>query len=797
MSSLEELELAISDKITQSVQASPEDALLGFLDIDELSQREVLQRLKNRPALVPMRQYLSRYPAVTCYGLAVAAPIGLQNDEVGGNAIYGAWESAFGYSPAQNEREPLAHGFRRGLRQLGLPDGTIFPDQDFHAYGGCYLFHGAILPHFVEHLRSALEKVQSKLPLPDPDDAERAASFARLLADQVPPGQTRLRKTLESRVGSFLVRRLVRWLLTQDDSLFPPHIKPLLQDQRGRGAFLRSPYLCFDEDEGELRLVLPAQTSGVADLNTRWTVGGRQYRASSDCPPIPLEDLGMSEESFTVTLSQLKNDRENVNFRVQAGEINLRGFLVFDAGTGKERKLSGGLQRIIELPPGQNYVVLLHDSAEMSDGMHWEQAGDARYARIEAVPGMEEVKIQFQGQAWILKPKMRAGLYSIPRDEKIFSAKRVISGSESSVHYGMSPDLICAIPEDQNSAAVLHFSTLLDETLTQRFTCSRGEVKNGMHVTNEGEALAQWMETLPPAVHLIKATLECGGRPIHHEWIHWKGLDRISIYGDFHCSELPLNLQRDQTIGFSIETDSLLRPKNQRGNAVLSFKNIGPLESERWEVPANRVKMTLLSTDSGSVDLPETPEVEVLPNDSRVLQLRFGGLLPVKLLSNGREIGTLSAGKPVISKFLSGLAAEHGRTGSLDARQLIDVPGNHNWKLLQWRTPQTAEECRNDTLSGTPNNVIWLIRKVSLTGIAGLRIRRYNIAKMAAGEVAQDVVDLTVPSESDSNEDLDPEDGFEYSVRRKSGDQAQVRIIFDRETQRGAVWVLDLECLLV
>jgi hypothetical protein len=788
----DQLEQAFAIKIAKSIQTSPEDALLGFLDVDESAQQEVLQFLRNRPNFLSVSHYLNRYPALTCYGLAVAAPIGLQDDDVGGSAFYGGWQSAFGYSPPASERESLAHRFLECLDRLGLPHGTIFPDHELHIRGGCYLFHGAILPHFVEPLRAALESAQKTKPLPDPDDADRARTFAMYLAEKVHPAQQRLRKTLQSPVGSFLVRRLVRWLLTRDDSLFPAHIKPLLQEQKGRGVFLRSPYIQFDETEGQLQLVLPAQTSSVADSNTRWLVAGQQYRASSERPPIPLEDLGIEGTEFDVTLAHLKDERENITYHLQAGIPADRGFRIFDALTGKERKLGGAINHSIELTPGQIYLIVLDEAAEVKSDHAEEQAGDSRFIRIETTPVSEPMVVEHEGRIWTFKAKVRPGLYLSQVDDHVFRSVRSVEGTDVQVSYGSGPELTCAIPAKCETPATLHFSTRLDAGFNESVVCPSGSLREGFRVASAGELLTQWLAKLPPAVHAITVCLECDGSRMTQELFHWKGLQRITIYGDFYCENLPSNLGPIK--GFRIHEQALIRPRTRGGKAELAFTGLGRLDSERWEVPANRVRITVVSADGAPTELEEGSEVEVLSKDNRVVQFRTGGLLPVRLTCNGVSLGEISPDKPLVSRFLSTIAAEHGRTGVLKAEAMIDIPGDRAWTVLNWRTPQTAKECRHELSDGT--QVVWLIRKVSVSGLAGLRIKLYDFARLIAGEEAEGVVPLTIPAEAESNADVSLGKSFSCSVRRKPDNLAQVRVSFDREEMRGSVWVTELECLL-
>ena len=352
----DDLERTLATKIDASLKSSPDDTLLGFLDVSEELQALVLGILSDCSGHYGLKKLLRSHPAIAVYGLAVAAPIGLADDEVGGSAFYEAWRAAFGVFPAAGEREPLAQAFIAALDRLGLPSGTISPEHEIHWHGGCYLFHAAILPHFVCPLQAALAAAQQLRPMPDLEDDEMSSAFAHLLAQNTAQAQQRLKRVLESKVGSFLVKRVVRWHLTRDDTLFPAHIRKFLVEQRGQVAFLSSPYVAFDEMAGRLQLVLPAQTPAVADAQTRWTVGALgPLRASSERPPIPLNEI-TSETTFEVKLSQLRGDLRDITYQIESGFSAERGLRLFDATTGRERKAAN--DELVDLTPGQKYLVV-------------------------------------------------------------------------------------------------------------------------------------------------------------------------------------------------------------------------------------------------------------------------------------------------------------------------------------------------------------------------------------------------------------------------------------------------------
>lgn len=788
----DQIEDFLASKIAQAVQASPDDALLGFLDVDPETQQAVLDALRNRPSFSTINQYLRRYPALTCYGLSVAVSIGLEDEDVGSGAIYGAWREAIGFFPPNNERWQLAQDFIAALKAMGLPVGTISPDQDLHWMGGCYLFHGAVLPHFVAPLRAALASAQRMRPLPDLEDPERVTQFAHLLASKVHPAQTRLKKTLLSQVGPFLVGRLIQWLLTRDNSLFPAHIQPLLKEQQQRAALLHAPYIQFDEDDGELFLILPAQTGNVADSATRWIVDGRQYRAASETPPLSLDQLGFADRSFEIKLTHLKDGREDCAYQLEGSIAANRGFRIFDAASGREKKISDSPSHTLDLPVGQAYWIVLGKAASVQSDHEEEEAGDFRFVRYEVTLGSEALVIENAGVVWTLKPKVRPGLYLTPSDAYRFRATRSTDQTNVFVSYGEAPQLACVIPSDDVSAARVHFATRFNDSLTDTFEIPGEACSEPVRLVDLGSHLERWVNGLPKALHAITVRLESGNRRMEESFFHWKGLERISLYGDFRCEEIPTNLQACP--GFVKNGNVIERPKKQRGKAELSWSKVGLLEAECWEVPANRVKITLASPTGGIFEIEEGAEIEVLPDDDRVIQMRTGGLLPIRLISGARVIGEISNEKPLLSKFLSAIAAEHGRTGSLKAEVLFDLPGMESWPVLNWCTPQTAKECRLENSERT--QVIWLVRKVSITGVDGLRLRLIDLVKKLQGEDEIRDVPLEIPAEVEATVEIPLAAGFECSVRRKPDNLLQIRLVFDRELTQGQLWVTELECLL-
>lgn len=256
---------------------------------------------------------------------------------------------------------------------------------------------------------------------------------------------------------------------------------PAIREQKTRGALLHAPFIQFDEIEAEMRLMLPAQNAKVADSNTRWNVSGQPYRANTDQPPLLLNDLGIEDGEFEVKLTHLTEDREDCSYRLQAG-MPPHGFRVFDAATGKERKLTESMDHTVELAPG-TYLVVMDDSVEVQSDHEEEEVGDFRIVHFEAKPDSAPLRVQHEEQVWSLKMKVRPGLYITQLDEYRFQATRRKDGRAIKVIYGSAPDLTCAIPLDSQVIARLHFQTSAGDAINVHVLNSRGDqITNWEHI---------------------------------------------------------------------------------------------------------------------------------------------------------------------------------------------------------------------------------------------------------------------------------------------------------------------------
>lgn len=384
----------------------------------------------------------------------------------------------------------------------------------------------------------------------------------------------------------------------------------------------------------------------------------------------------------------------------------------------------------MDLPVGYSYWIVLSADSEILSNHELLEAGDFRYVCLDATPRAEALLVQTAGTIWTIKSKVRPGLYLTPSDEYRFRVTRLPEETSLSVSYGKAPSLTCAIPNDAGTQSKLHLSTSFDGQFSKTFKIPSEQCEEALRLVDMQGKLARWIAELPAAVHAITIGLECGNRIKEELLLYWKGLEHITIYGDFRCNQLPTNLESSP--GYERKDRIIERSKGHRGKAEFVFTRLGQNESEHWEVPANRVKISLLSPSGGSTEIEEGANIEIQPDDDRHIRLRTGGLLPIRLSCNDRALGEISNDKPLLSKFLSAIIAEYGRTGTLKAEPIMKLPGTKPWPVLHWCTPQTAKECRRE--ESDPTKVIWLVNHVSIKGLDGLRFKLTNLGDKLHGQ---------------------------------------------------------------
>lgn len=784
---LSSLETSLAAVVARSAEESPEDTILGFIEVDESTQKQILDALRIGCLAGTIGGMLKQYPCLTTYGLSVAAPIGMMDEAVFSGGFYNAWESAFSYKPENGFRERLANAFNRAVDGLGLPIGTITPEWAAHLKGGCYLFHSGILPHYVQPLKVALERALKRRPLPDPEDDAQCENFARLLAELVHPAQVRLRKTLLCPVGAFLARRLVRWHLTGDDSLFPAHIQGLLAEQKGKTVYAQSPYLSFNEGAGEIQLVLPAQSEKLAGPETRWTVPGLSpMRAMSARPAIPLSELETTGDSFPVTLSHLKDGFEAIDYIVRAGTSESMPFLVFEVKRNRELKVSHSGDRV-GLRPGEAFLILLGPSVRVASSHMEEVCGKARVVRYEAAPADEPLLLEANGKSWQLRPAIKPGLY-LSRDEACqLTFHSATEDRPITVSYGTGFNLTCFVPFETHAESV-EFSTSLGAQFTKRLDLPSGVVHGNLNYFDLTAQLMTWIRSLPDAIIRVEVAVYLANRTLITHWIFWKGLDRISIYGDIRWDTPPRNLA--QHPGFKSTPGGLDRESRHGGQSELVIRGLGKFETERWIVPSNRVEVTLVDDSGATQPVDARESLELVSSDRRVIQFRSGGLMPIVLRANGKRIGMISPNQPVICRYPEALIAELGKAATVFAETVLPVPGEPSWPVVSWQAPLTAKQVH--TPEASPIEMTWLVRKIHTSGLEGLRVRLRRVDKGFLGTEDELSVELSIPDDEETESATVPVPGITLSLlRKKKGLDLEVK--FDRQTQSGTVWSVEVD----
>ena len=800
---LPDFDQLIRDKIEQSLRESPDDTLLGFLDVNEVVQKELLDAVRECIAQNGMELTLRKHPAVTGYVLAVAAPIGLREEDVGQGSFYRAWEAAIGFKPPPAERRRLGDQFQKAMDALGLPVGTIHSDHEPDWHGGCYLFQGGILPHFVGPLREVLGRTRRKmLVLPDPDDESECARVAEDWAATVHPAQQRLIKTLKSEVGRILVSRFVQWSLTGDDGFLPAHIRDLLPESAERLVTLHSPGLCFDpEQQGVLALKLPMQDARLCGGATCWRVGegsgAMRFRADSERDPILLDELPQGADGkVVVRLEGLGGDQEDREFRIETGFPEARPIRVFDAEGGRERRWRAGC-REVAFAPGRQYFVVLGEGVEPVGEDEVEAAGDLRFVRFHPTIQTPPLELMQGAAVWQVKVRVTAGLYLTRDERRAFEVTVSGTGARVRVDYGDRFGLGLCVPADKACGATIRLRTSMDPALDHVEEVESWQPAGAnLALAQVDEVLVDWIANLQCGVHRIRIELAAGGQARAEEWTFFKGLNGITRYGDFRCPEVLANLHHAESSGFSFSGGVLVRDRTVGARAILAFDKLGKNGVERWDVPDNRIAIRLCEPEGGACeDRIEGDVVDVVPGDTRYLVLETRGLLPVVLRFNGQRPLRLDLERRATTRYIPALVADFGRTGVIDAELVTGLPGDLTWKVLEWRSPLTAQSC--DCLPDSPNQPeAWVASGISLAGVGGLRVVVDDVASILAGAPSPLVTEIPIPAHVGEVFEQAPIPGLRFLLRRRTDISADLEIEFDRAVQSGKLLALAVECRL-
>lgn len=794
-------DLLIRSAIEEAQALSSEDALLGFLNISDDDQQEILDLFrkevnKQKPAFL-----IRRYPALASYALTLAAAVGLQQSEIGSGSFYLAWESSIGWRPAPSSRKQIAESYMAALKHLDLRIGSIFPDQSLDRRGGCYLFHAAVLPHFIHPLEAALKSVQRELPLPDPDEPHQIEEFAQLLANRVERGQRRLIAVLESPVGSLLVRRLVLWHMTGDSELFPPFILKMLEEQKSteQQTIIKRPYVIFDPLEGSLSLELPAQSAKITCPNSKWLVNGHAFRADTAREPIRLSEITSAENTeLTVQIEGLLRRTKNgsselrkQNYTFQTGITEKQPFRIFREADGREVQFQTR-HGVIELGIGTKYIALLADYVEIESDHESDECELGQTIEFEINLYSPALAINDGETEWIIKPKITPGIYVHRKDAQCFMAKDLNADQDVTINYGSDFGLTVALPSGIESA------TISFESMTAEAPCHREVVINEsddryLTLKDLSASFSNWLKGLAPAIHQVKLLLSPYGRkPIRKTAWFWKGLSYVNQHGDMYLKEYPENTE---VSGYEDTDGQLKYTTNSRQPTELSSKQSDVHHGFRLKIPKPGVDVVLSNNEGEVLETNPTQAIDILPNDTRIITFSHGGLAPIELRSGENLIGIVNTDRKSITKSLGALVARLGKTGAISAQSVHPLIEDTPQSVIHWRTPKVIKHCQ--AVENEDGEYHWELVGLSSLGLKRVRARLYDLAEFTDSQTAFNTVEIELPEHVEHTTETTLGNGIIVEVSLDFNDNYRFVFHYDRHRFLGQMHVVELDCLIV
>lgn len=797
-----ELDLRMRSIIEEAQSLSSEDALLGFLNIADEEQEEILS-LAREELSKPRRnaaRFLRSYPALASYALTLAGAVGLKHESVGSSSFYRAWDASIGWSPAPTSRKKIARAYMAALRHLDLRVQSIFVDQELDWKGGCYLFHAAVLPHFIQPLESALKSVQRELPLPDPDEPQQIDEFAKLLSNRVERGQARLIAVLKSPVGALLVRRLVLWHITGDPELFPPFILSMLEEQKTaeQETIIKRPHIAFDLQEEALFLELPAQSNKITNSQSRWVVNGRAFRADATREPLRLSEITTPDtEDITVEIDGLlrKSKQGTSNLRKQTysfttGISQEQPFRIFREADGREVRVQARRGQV-ELTLGYKYLALLSDEIDIESAHFCDECELGQIVEFDMNIDSPALSINDGETEWTIKPKINPGAFVHRKDALAFKAKELIEDKDVSINYGSDFGLTIALPSGAESGAVVFDSkTSKGRMLHSDITAPASE--DHLTLIDLSQQFTAWLSDLPATIHEIEIIVTpISRKPFRQSFWYWKGLQYVSQSGDMYCKDFPGGIE---TKGYQRKENRLEYTPGVSRRAELISEAEGLPKNFQLRIPKPGVDITISSNEGEVLETNPTQAIDILPSDTRTITFHHGGLAPIELTAAGTLIGKIDSERSSLSRSLGALAANHGKTGSIDARAVIPLIEELGKKITHWRTPKVFNRC--EAVDNELGEYYWELSGLTSTGLQGIRVRLNELETNALDSAACSEVEIELPEHHEHVAETSIIEGL--SVEVSLSFKGAYRFIFNhnRHSSIGQVHVVEMDCII-
>jgi len=656
----------INRHIIKLIGESATPTILGLLPVETGMQEECIKEVKDYIAgsYRRLRLNFGYFPAASAYAVAVSIGRGVTEAN-----FYNALRDQLGLELSAAERSDLAALFSRVCSDLGL----VMPpaeDED-HADRNLrqIIFQAAILPYWVTHLAQAVMAYLEKMPCPDLEEDEQVAKFATLLVGKVPYAQRRLCRTLTSSVGPLVCNAILRAFSTGDFDRLPPHLRvPMREAREKTGAdSVKSPFLRYRPESGELAVVLPRQSSRLVDYNSQWILEG--------CPPFnalierELEAGELGVGPVLVGLINLRNQLQDQSFLLKLQPDAKEPFFLFRASDG--RRLAAGERSDIELGLG-DYYLLLGDGVSTNEEESFETVGKYRRALIEMFPNRAVLKVQTAERVVSIRPRLAADI--LVQDP---AGNRICTTDGTPIYYGETLEVHAFCPGDGHSEPdLLEFKIecVENSSVPAKIWRPGKPSQRGAYDFYDLTAglLRPFLAELPAGIFSIQISAEGKARSFHRRLLYWKGFRGTSPVFGFQCSTPPQNFDPATSVGLLSNAQGLKLDPNHLGAEVI----LGVRQPARvYSLPKPGLWLHLVDADQyGTRPLVLGQTVEVNPSARQSLVIESGDVLAWQITCRGTVLATLKPGQSKHTLSLSGLLGQFGDVGRLEAIHPGGVP---------------------------------------------------------------------------------------------------------------------------
>lgn len=674
-------------KIMQLIGECPNATILGLLPVETLNQTGILELVKTvaNGSYHQLATLQRDFPAATSYAIALALSKGTTEAN-----FYNALENELGVKFALNRRPELSIAFDEACRALGLvmPESEEETNTDRNIRP--IIFQAGILHYWVSPLAEAVLSYLEKNPCPDLEDEQQVVPFARLLAERVPAAQARLRRTLESSVGPIVCRAILSAFSSRDFDQLPPHLREPMREARRKtgGESIRSPYLRYKPEDGLLQVVLPKQSSKLADFNSCWVLGKNTYNALIECT-LAVEDL--SGTKCQICLTGLRNQFRDQVFSVKLTPDEQEPFFVFRGVDGRRMQL--GLRPIIELPLGDYHIVLPAEN-ETNEEEAFGPHGKFKAGKVEIFPGRDDLEIRVGGNTVRLRPKLGSDLII---HDKAGNKLQAVEGTV--LFYGDELEIQAYTPagsgEDSEKMEFKIECVENPEVASKKCSSEKANTKGAYYFYDlSADLVRPFLSKLAAGIHEVQVTAEGRARSFSRSFCYWKGFRRTTKNFGFVCDELPHNFDATTSIGIRKADKGLQICEDHRtAEVVIGIKR--PQKTFTLAKPGIWLRLVDPERlDSRPVAIGKSIDV----NSNEQLVLESGDTLPWKIYCDQTVLAELKPGQAKQTLNLGALLSQFGESLALEAKN----PSGQTQQLVSFAKANLARQLEIESLGHSP-----------------------------------------------------------------------------------------------